>query len=253
VRIFFVQKDLIIVSNQLEIISNFLDSLKSKKGAVNLVFLVSSIITSMLSKEESSKLLSGIAWAKEKLKKFNYISKLGLSIFKTYLTIRLVIVLVFTIVIVIFIFGNYLMTLNKMGIIESDLKTYPDYLLNTFYIFIGDSSQPFSFNSSIEYFKYGLLFMGVIGWLIPVAYIILFIDIMSISLNEFSNSINELIKKTITELNELFDKIIAGKEKSNIPKDKIVAIQEHLKDLNKKEKIVNYENVIEDLEKLNNE
>lgn len=253
VKIFVVQKDLIMVSNHIEIISNFLDSLKSKKGAINMVFLVTSIFTSMLSKDQNSKLLSSIEWAKEKLKKFNFISKLGLSIFKTYLTVRLVFVLVFTIVLVIFIFGNYLMTLDKIGIIGSGIKAYPDYLLNTFYIFTGDSSQSFIFNINVEYFKYGLLIIGVIGWLIPVAYIILFIDIMSISLNEFSNSINELIKKTITELNELFDKIIAGKEKSNIPKEKIVVIQEHLKDLNKKEKIANYERVIEDLEKLKNE
>lgn len=250
VKVFLIQKDLILVSNHIEIISHFLDTLKQKKGSRNFVLLVTSILTSMLSKEENSKMKSGIVWAKDKLKKLNFFSKLGLSVFKTYLTVRLVLVLISTIVLVVVIFGNYFMALNSLGIIKSSFVTYPDYLLNTFYIFIGESVHPFEYSNNSEFFSYGFLFVGVIGWLLPVAYIILFIDIMSISVNEFYNSINELIKKTITDLNELFDKIISGQEKSSIPKEKITAIQEQLETINKKEKIINYEKVIQDLENL---
>lgn len=251
VKVFLIQKDLILVSNHIEIISNFLDTLKQKKGSRNFVFLVTSIFTSMLSKEENSKIKSGIVWAKDKLKKINFFSKLGLSIFKTYLTVRLVLVLISTIVLVVIIFGNYFMALDNLSIIRTNFVTYPEYLLNTFYIFIGESVHPFEYSNNAEYFSYGFLFIGVIGWLLPVAYIILFIDIMSISVNEFYNSINELIKKTITDLNELFDKIISGQEKSSIPTEKITAIQEHLETINKKEKIINFEKVIQDLENLN--
>lgn len=217
--IFRSQKDLLYVSDKLETFQKIMDDIVNDKLLKNMIDSTIKLINSILAlrnkKQKESKFEKGIDWSKRNLKKLQYVSKVGFSVFKTYLTLKLIFIVITTIAYFVIVNANYFSSLENVNIISTNFINYTQYLLVSFYTFIGESIPDLIINNSLSFINLYILITGLFGWVLTVLYIVLFFDIITISVNDFYDTANKSVKRIATELLLYLNKIKPDEKTDN--------------------------------------
>jgi len=199
-NIFKYQKSLLYASDKIE---TFQPTIKDHNFLNSTFVLLTSIVsfyTKYISrnKKDEPPIIKIKKWANEKLTKSKYLTKVGFSIFKIYLTLKLVFIILTTVLFLIIVNANFFAQLQYIGIISTSIKSLPQFLLFSFYVSFGQSPENLSFLISANYLSIYFLIIGIFGWGVTIIYILLFIDILATSLGDlYESSIN--VAKTLVD------------------------------------------------------
>lgn len=245
--IFRSQKDLLYIADKLESLQKMVDEFnvnKHLKGlADSLISLLNLFLSSNKKDKEESKIEKGISWAKDNIKKLQYISKVGFSVFKTYLTLKLIFIVFSTVIFFIIVNANFLYSITQINIVTTNYVEYSNYLLLSFHIFIGEALNELIINHSLSFLNLYILLTGLFGWLLMVLYIVLFFDIITISLNDFYEAANKSVKKIVTELLGYLERISPSPKQTKF--QNLKDIIDNIVNL----KVDNVDTIIDNLEK----
>ena len=206
IDIFLMQRDLLLITDKLEIVDKAVTSLKNKK-VLKIFRILTPFVIGFMHKNiiPKNELEQKILLIRQRVEKARFFSRYGLSFFKLALTLKLFSTLFATIAFVIITETNYHYALDKIGIIKADGFTFTHYLLNSFYIFIGENVSDVVYLEKSSFFSLNTLFVAGIGWFLTVAFIIMFIDIITISVDEFSKTIKRLVDGLLPEFLAFID------------------------------------------------
>ncbi len=254
-NIFLTQKDLIYVSDRLEEAGHFLNSIKNNNiFNVSKHFILSFIKSSSRSSNKDENFLDkAINWVKKNFNKVQFISKMGVAVFRSLLTIKLISIIVTTLLFYIIVVSNYLISLEKLNMLSTSFTSYSEYYLASFYLFIGESTGLYANTIDPAFFSSCSLFLGLSGWLLSVTYIVLYFDIMNLSSFDFNVAVNKAVMTIFQEA-----KIIMEEMSTENPDPDLYSIIQDLKDnsnilANDPEKAAKLKSIIENLGKFNKE
>jgi hypothetical protein len=200
--IFRSQKDLLYISDKLDSFQRIIDGDNFIKDSIKVIISSVEFFTKYYveDKTNNSSLNKIVAWSKKHLKKLQYLSKVGFSVFKTYLVVKLIFIVLSTLLFFVIVNANYFLRLQHLNIISSDIVSFPQFSLLSFYSFIGQPLDKINLLSSVDFLSLYILSIGIFGWIIAVIYILLFIDILTTSLSDFYETSNRAIKKLVSEV-----------------------------------------------------
>lgn len=208
-EVFIAQKNLFLISDKFDEFARKNLIFEGKNlvfHTIALFFHVDNLFK-LLKKEKKTGVDSTIKWLKNHLGRLPYISKLGFSFFKTYLTLKLVFIVFTTMSFFIIINANYFQSIEKTGLLITNHTEFIEYALLSFYIFLGESISTLSYEFYSGYFSFYILFTGILGWLLTVTYIVLFFDIISLSVSDLYETVldanKNIIEKTLTSIEDL--------------------------------------------------
>lgn len=205
-NIFQTQKDLIYLSDRLEESALLFDSIRSHKFFnLSKQMVKSFIIAFSKASKKQSIFDKSIAWLERSFNKVQFISKMGVAVFRSLLTLKLIAIIFSTLLFYVIVIANYLISLNSIKIIAVDYTTYSKYLLTALYLFIGESISIVSFDTA--YMSSFILFLALSGWILSVTYIVLYFDIMNLSASDFNNAVNKSVTTLYKEIEDLLNEM----------------------------------------------
>jgi hypothetical protein len=206
INIFQTQKDLIYLSDRLEESALLFDSIRSHKFFNLSKQMVKSFINAFSKASNKQSIFDkSIAWLESSFNKVQFISKMGVAVFRSLLTLKLIAIIFSTLLFYVIVIANYLISLNNLKIIAVDYTTYSKYLLTALYLFIGESISIFSLDTA--YISAFILFLAISGWILSVTYIVLYFDIMNLSASDFNNAVNKSVTTLYKEIEELLNEM----------------------------------------------
>ena len=199
------QKDLLYVSDKIESFQSFIKTKEFLKDTLDLLIsivkLYKTIKTLKANREDEEPAIIKIKrWANKHLTRSEYLTRVGFSIFKIYLTLKLIFIVFTTILFLTIVNANYFMQLQQLKIISSSIASFPQYLLLSFYICLGQPLDKLNILLSANYLSSYLFVIGIVAWGIGIIYILLFIDIIATSLSNFYDTSITTVKSLVAEL-----------------------------------------------------
>lgn len=209
IDLFLMQKDLLLVADTLEIINERISGWRESDRLSTFTKIVAPFLFGILNRNfvSKDKLLTQIESLKTKIKKLRFFSRYGLSFFKIALTSKLVFILLMTLAVSVIAQSNYYFSLYNLGFIESNGISFSGLLLNSFYIFIGENVDYLTYNTSQDFFNIITFAFAFIGWFLVVSFIIMFIDIVTISMDEFTSSVKSLVDSLMPDAVSFLDNV----------------------------------------------
>ena len=208
-NIFLTQKDLIFASDSLEEVGHFINSFKD-----NDIFIISKqVILGFLKNyakpdnKYGNLLDKAISWVKKNFRKVQFISRMGVAVFRSILTIKLISIIVTTLLFYLIVVSNYLISLEKLNLLTTSFTSYTEYYLSSFYLFIGESTGLYTNTIDPSFFSGMTLYLGVSGWLLSVTYIVLYFDIMNLSSSDFNAAVNKAVMNIFQEVKVILEEM----------------------------------------------
>jgi hypothetical protein len=200
--VFIYQKNIFLASEKLETFMRRIEGENEGnsfiKSSIAIIFSFENLVKHLRNEKETN-VGKTLKWVKNNIERLPYITKLGFSLFKSYLTIKLIFIVLATLIFFVIVNANYIKGLEDIGLLSSDLEKSPEYLLTSFYLFIGESIDYFRIISYKGYLSLYILSTGMMGWLLTITYIVLFFDILSLSISDFYEKLSDANTKVIEQ------------------------------------------------------